>query len=113
MEQPQVEEKRVKTPTHAETFRDGRKCTREPERMMHDSSETMGALTSQRRKMMSLGWDTSYMDMMSESVEVEPSLFEEELQQTIWVDSMVEEYYSIIRNKMFGKWSQDQQISQW
>ena len=58
----------MEAPNNVETSKDGRKCTREPERMMHDSRETMGALTSQCRKMMSLGWDTGYMDMMSESV---------------------------------------------
>ena len=35
---------------------------------------------------------------MSESVEIEPSSFEEVVQQPIWVDSMVQEYDSIIRN---------------
>eukprot|EP00253_Pinus_taeda_P024761 PITA_24761 len=39
--------------------------------------------------------------MMSESVDVEPSSFEEEVQQLVWVDAMVEEYDSIIRNNVW------------
>ena len=35
---------------------------------------------------------------MGEGVEIEPSSFEEAVQQPIWVDAMVEEYDSIIRN---------------
>ena len=35
---------------------------------------------------------------MSESVETEPSSFEEEAQQPVWVDAMVEEFDSILRN---------------
>ena len=34
---------------------------------------------------------------MSESLEIEPSSFEEEVQQHVWVYAMVEEYDSIIR----------------
>ena len=37
------------------------------------------------------------MDLMSKSVEIEPSSFEEVVQQLLWVDAMVEEYVSIIR----------------
>ena len=38
------------------------------------------------------------MDLMSKSVEIYPSYFEEEVQKLVWVDSMVEEYESIIKN---------------
>eukprot|EP00253_Pinus_taeda_P034323 PITA_34323 len=38
---------------------------------------------------------------MSESVEVEPSSFEEAGKKTIWADSMVEKYDSIIRNSVW------------
>ena len=36
------------------------------------------------------------MDLMSEGIEIEPSSFEEAVQQPMWVDAMVEEYDSII-----------------
>eukprot|EP00253_Pinus_taeda_P005718 PITA_05718 len=39
--------------------------------------------------------------MMSESVEIEPSSFKESMQQPVWVDAMVEEYDSIIRNNVW------------
>eukprot|EP00253_Pinus_taeda_P007453 PITA_07453 len=38
---------------------------------------------------------------MSECVEVEPSSFEEAVQQPIWVDAMVAEYDSIVRKKVW------------
>lgn len=41
------------------------------------------------------------MALMRESVEVEPSSFEEEVQQPVWVDVVVEEYDSIIRNNVW------------
>ena len=41
------------------------------------------------------------MALMSESVEVEPSSFEEEMHQPVWVDAMVEEYESIIRSNVW------------
>ena len=44
---------------------------------------------------------TGYMATMSESVEVEPSSFEEAVQQPVWVDAMVEEYDSIIKNSVW------------
>ena len=41
------------------------------------------------------------MALMSDNVEVEPSSFEEAVQQLVWVDAMVEEYDSIIRNNVW------------
>eukprot|EP00253_Pinus_taeda_P007753 PITA_07753 len=38
---------------------------------------------------------------MSESVDIKPSSFEEVVQQPIWVDAMVEEYESIIKNNVW------------
>jgi len=40
----------VEARTHAETSRDGRKCTREVEKLMHDVREYVGAPTSQCKK---------------------------------------------------------------
>ena len=39
-----------------------------------------------------------YMTLMSECIVIEPSYFEEAGQHPTWVDAMVEEYDSIIRN---------------
>ena len=41
------------------------------------------------------------MDLVGECVETEPSSFEEAVQQPIWVDAMVEEYDSIVRNSVW------------
>ena len=39
--------------------------------------------------------------LMSELVDLEPASFEEEVQQPVWVDAMVEEYDSIVRNNVW------------
>eukprot|EP00253_Pinus_taeda_P026207 PITA_26207 len=41
------------------------------------------------------------MALMSELVDIDPSSFEEVVQQPVWVDAMVEEYDSIIRNSVW------------
>jgi hypothetical protein len=41
------------------------------------------------------------MALVGECVETEPSSFEEAVQQPVWVDAMVEEYDSIIRNSVW------------
>ena len=41
------------------------------------------------------------MALVGECVETKPSSFEEALQQSIWVDAMVEEYDSIVRNSVW------------
>ena len=38
------------------------------------------------------------MALMRKCIVTEPSSFEEEMQQPIWVDAMVEEYDSIVKN---------------
>lgn len=68
---------------------------------MHDARENVGEPTSQHRQRRSPDWYTGYMALMSESVEIEPSSFEEVVQQPVWVVTMVEEYDSIIRNNVW------------
>ncbi len=41
------------------------------------------------------------MALAGECVETKPSSFEEVVQQPIWVDAMVEEYDSIVRNSVW------------
>jgi len=41
------------------------------------------------------------MALVRECVETEPSSFEEAVQQPVWVDAMVEEYDSIVRNSVW------------
>ena len=65
---------------------------------MLDVTEHVGAPTSQRRQRRSPDRYTRYMALMNECIVIEPSSFEEEVQQPTWVDAMVEEYDSIIIN---------------
>ena len=97
-QQPQVEDQGVEEPTHAKTSRDGRKCTIETDKLLHDARENVGAPTSERRNRESLDRYTRYMALTRDSVETGPSSVVEALQQLVWVDGMVEEYGSIIRN---------------
>jgi hypothetical protein len=41
------------------------------------------------------------MALMSSIINVDPSNFEEEMDQQVWQDSMVEEYTSIMRNDVW------------
>ena len=85
--------------THAEpNIRQGRKCTTEAERLKLDAAENVGFPTSQRRQRQSPDRYTGYMALMSKCIVTEPSSFEEAVQEPTWVDAMVEEYESIVRN---------------
>ena len=69
--------------------------------LLHDAKENVGAPTSQCRHRRSPTRYNGYMAMMSRSVDIEPSSFEEAVQQPIWLDSMVEEYASNITNNVW------------
>ena len=66
--------------------------------MRLDVAEHVGAPKSLHRQKKTLDRFTGYMALMSKCIVTEPSSFEEEVQQPIWVDAMVEEYESIIKN---------------
>ena len=67
----------MEAPTHEETYRDGRNHNREASIFMHDARKNVGAPTSQHMQRRSPNQYTGYMALMSESVEIEPSSFEE------------------------------------
>jgi len=69
----------VEAPTHVETSKDGRKRTKESNRFMLDARENVGAPTSHHRQRRSLDRYIGYMAQMSESAEIEPSSFKEEV----------------------------------
>ena len=79
-EQPHVEVPRVETSTQAESSRDGRKRTREVDKLLHDARESVGAPTSQRMQSSSSKRYTRYMDLMGEFVVTEPYSFKEVVQ---------------------------------
>lgn len=101
VEQPHAEEQRMEAPTHVETSKDKREHTREADILMYDDRENVGAPTSQHRKRRSPDQYTGYMALMSKSVEIEPYSFEEVTLKPIWVDAIIEEYDSIIRNNVW------------
>ena len=84
---------------HAEpSTRHGRRRTTEADRLRLDATEHVGAPTSQRRQRQSPDRYTRYMALMSKCIVTEPSSFEESVQQPTWVNVIVEEYDSIIKN---------------
>ena len=83
VEQPHAEDLRVETSTHAESSRDGRKRSREADRLVMDARENVGQQSSQRRQRRSPERYTSYMALVGECIETKPSSFEEVVQQLV------------------------------
>ena len=99
VDQPQEEIHGLEESTHAEpNIRQGRKSTTEVERLKLDVAQNVGVPTSQRRQRQSPDPYTRYMVLMSKCIVTEPYSFEEAVQEPTWVDAMVEEYDSIVRN---------------
>ena len=92
----------METFAHVKTSREGRKRTKEVDRLVQDARENVGAPSNVRRQRRSPERYTGYMALMIELVEIEPSSFKEEFEQPILVDAMVEEYKSIMKNSVCG-----------
>jgi len=60
----------------------------------------VGALSNLRRQKRSPERYTGYMALMTELIEIEPYSLEEAVEQPVWVDAMVEEYKSIMKNSV-------------
>eukprot|EP00253_Pinus_taeda_P005883 PITA_05883 len=75
----------------------GRKRLIEAERLAQDAEKVVGP-TAQRRQRQSVDRYIGYMALMSKCVVTEPSSFEEAVEDPAWVDAMMEEYDSIVRN---------------
>jgi hypothetical protein len=98
-DQPHEEVHGVEEATHVDpSIRNGRKCTTEVDRLRLDVARNVGAPTSQRIQRQSPDRFTGYIALMRKCIVNEPSSFQEEVQDPTWVDSMVEEYDSIIKN---------------
>jgi hypothetical protein len=99
VDQPHDDVHGVEEATHAEpSIRNGRKCTMKVDRLRLDVAQNVGAPTSQCRQRQSPDPFTGYMALMSKCIVTEPSSFQEEVQDPTWVDAMVEEYDSIVKN---------------
>jgi len=101
VEQPHAKDMGVETSTQEVSSKDGRKNTKEADRLLHDTRENVGAPTSQRKQRRSSDRYTRYMALMSGCVDTDLSSFEEAVQQLVWVDARVEEYDFIVRNSFW------------
>ena len=85
--------------THIEpNIRTSRRRTKEAERLKLDAAQNVGVPTSQRRQRQSPDRFNGYMALMRKCIVTGPSSFQEAVQELTWVDAMVEEYDSIVRN---------------
>ena len=99
VEQPHVKDFGEEENIHADpSIRNGRRHTMEDDRLRLDVEDNVGAPTSQCRQRQSLDRFTGYMALMRKCIVIEPSSFQEVVQQRIWVVAMVEEYDSIVKN---------------
>jgi len=92
---------KVETPTQAKPSIEGRKITKEVYRLVQDARENVRVplnLLMQRR---SHEMYTSYMALMAEVVEIEPSSFKEAIKQPVWVNVIFKEYESIVKNSVW------------
>ena len=65
----------METSTHAESYRDGQKCSREADRLMLDARDNVVQPSSQCRQRRSPERYTRYMALVGECVDSEPSSF--------------------------------------
>jgi len=70
----------------------------EAEQLAQDAEKVVGPPIAQRRQRQSPDPYTGYMALMRKCVVTEPSSFKEAMEDPAWVDTMVEEYDSIVRN---------------
>jgi hypothetical protein len=71
------------------------------EQTLREAQEYVGAPRTFVRESRAPRRFSSYMDLMSELLEVEPSTFQEASQQQVWQDTMIEEYVSIMKNDIW------------
>ena len=66
--------------------------------LVQEAQEQVQALNSSHKQGISPGKYTRYMVLMLELIDYEPSSFEEVVSQQEWVDTMVDEYDSVMNN---------------
>eukprot|EP00253_Pinus_taeda_P001814 PITA_01814 len=98
VDQPQKEVHGVEETTHATPTIRGRKHTTKAEQLAQDAEKVVGPPTTERRQRQSPDRYTGYMALVSKCVVTEPSSFKEVVEEPAWVDAIVEEYDSIVRN---------------
>jgi hypothetical protein len=99
VDQPHEEIHEVEKTTQAEpSIRNGRKHTTKADRLRLDAGQNVGAPTSQRKHKQSPDRFDGYMALMRKFIMTEPSSIQEVVKDPTWVDAMVEEYDSIVKN---------------
>jgi hypothetical protein len=89
----------VEETTQAEpSIINGRKCTMKANILRLDVAQNVGAPTSQRKQRQTHDRFAGYMALMRKCIMTKPSSFQEAVQDPTWVDAMVEEYDSIVKN---------------
>jgi hypothetical protein len=83
------------------SIRNGRNRTMEDDILRLDVAHSIGAPISQCRQRQSLDRFVGYMALMRKCIVTEPSSFQEEVQDPTWVDSMIEEYDSIVKKSVW------------
>lgn len=101
VEKPQIEEQRVERTTQVEPSREGKKRTRESGRLLQDVRENVGVPLNFPKQRRSPDRYTSYMALVIDLVDIEPSSFKETIEKPVWVDLMVEKYESIVNNSVW------------
>jgi hypothetical protein len=102
VDHPHEEVHRVEETTQVEpSIRNGKKRTTEADRLRLEATQNIGAPISERRQRQSPERFAGYMALMSKCIVTEPSSFQEAVQDPTWVDAMVEEYDSIIKNSIW------------
>jgi hypothetical protein len=80
------------------SIKNGRKRTTKADRLRLDVAQNVGAPTSQCRQRQSPDRFARYMALMRKCIVTEPYSFQEEVQDPTWVDAMVKQYESIVKN---------------
>ena len=75
LEKPHAKDLGMETSAQEKSSREGRKRTREADRLLDDARENVGAPSSQRRQRRSPERYTGYMELMGACVVTEPSSF--------------------------------------
>jgi hypothetical protein len=83
------------------SIRNGRKRTIEADRLRLDAAQNIGAPISQCRQRQSPDRFAGYMALMRKCIVTKPYSFQEVVQDPTWVDAMVEEYDSIVKNSVW------------
>ena len=99
LEKPHTEDHGVEENIHADpSTENGRRPTTKADRFTFNAAENVGETILVQKQRQSLDRFNGYMALMSKFIVTKPSSFKEVVQQKIWVDTMVEEYESIVKN---------------